>query len=136
MRADLHGNPSVLSYRYLNRPLKIYQDSFQAAGYFPYGISGPSYCFQLNVSILRVSLNRNRQRFTFATFAPGCLSHRRFVLACKQAETNGTAVPNPVLIFFSDIDMLSKPLRVGGRRSKSAGYPGGYRHAIEHSFPD
>lgn len=29
-----------------------------------------------------------------------------------------------VLIFFSDIDMLSKPLRVGGHRSKSAGYPG------------
>jgi len=44
------------------------------------------------------------------------VSHRcgALVLAYKQAETNGAAVPNlRVLIFFSDIDMLSKPLRAG-----------------------
>lgn len=60
------------------------------------------------------SLNRNRQCFTFITAPVSLIDAEHFVLAYKQAETNGAAVPNLlVLIFFSDIDMLSKPLRAG-----------------------
>jgi len=60
------------------------------------------------------------------------------VLAYKQAETNGATVPNlRVLIFFSDIDMLSKPLRAGATAiGLNPGWLSRHRHAIERSFLD